>query len=57
MKPEDITMTSKRKAESEETKENETICYPDEDNNSILNFTKLNNLVFHMHKVYLKKLS
>ena len=45
VKPEDITMTSKRKAESEETKENETMCYPDEDNNSILNFTKLNNLV------------
>ena len=45
VKPEDITLTCKRKADSDETKENETFLYPDEDNNSILNFTKLNNLV------------
>ena len=40
MKPVDITATSKRKVDSDEHET--TLCFPDEDNNSVLNFTKLN---------------
>ena len=40
VKPVDITATIKRKVEEEEAV---SLCFPDEDNNSVLNFSKLNN--------------
>ena len=40
VKPVDITATTKRKVEEEEAV---SLCFPDEDNNSVLNFSKLNN--------------
>ena len=40
VKPVDITATTKRKVEDEEAV---SLCFPDEDNNSVLNFSKLNN--------------
>ena len=40
VKPVDITATTKRKVDEEEAA---SLCFPDEDNNSLLNFSKLNN--------------